>query len=108
MERQPIRFKVLAAVVGLGQAAAICLGGFGLREGLNYLRGETCPMGALGGAMFSMMVLLYFDLPLLVGTLLVVWLARRQLSLWVRVGLVAGLVVAIVVPLAGLACSMCK
>jgi hypothetical protein len=108
MEEQPVRFKSLAvacaAVVALGQLAVLGVGGFGLWEGLDYLMGKTCPMGGFGASIYSLMALMFLDPPLLLATALVVWLARRQLPRWVRACLLAGLAVAIVLPLGALAC----
>ena len=105
---QPVRFGGLAAVcaalVALGQAAALGVGGYGLWEALDYLMGKTCPMGGFGATIHSVMALMFFDVPLLLATVLVVVLARRQLPRWARLTLLAGLAAAVLVPIVALGC----
>jgi hypothetical protein len=94
-----------ALLAALGQTAAIGIGGCALWEGMLYLTGRTCPMGAFGASLKAMMVLLFVDPPVLLATVLVLWLARRQLPRWARAGLRLGLGTAILIPLAALAAS---
>jgi hypothetical protein len=107
LEELPVRFSggvaLGAALVALGQVVALGIGGLALRDGVLSLTEQTCPMGEFGATMYAMMALIGFDPPLAVATGLLVWLARRQLPRWVRTGLLVGLVVAIIVPLAALA-----
>ena len=99
----PVRFGVV--LLALGQVVALGIGGLALRDGLLVLKGETCPMGEFGATMYALMALICFDLPLLVATVLLVRLARRQLPRWTQIGLLAGLGAGILVPLAALVCT---
>lgn len=109
LDELPVRFTrsvaLGAALIALGQVVAIGIGGLALRDGVLWLKGETCPMGQFGASMYAMMALIGFDPLLLLVTLLLVRLARQQLPCWVRTGLLVGMVVAIIVPLAALACA---
>jgi hypothetical protein len=103
-EEQSVRLTrpavIGAMVVALGQVATLGANGFALGEVLRWVRGETCPMGEFGAWIFGMTTVFFFDLPLVLATTLLVWLARRQLPRWARASLLAGLAAAIVVPLA--------
>jgi hypothetical protein len=89
-------------LVALGQVATLGANAFAVREVLLCVRGETCPMGEFGAWMYGMMAVFCFDLPAVLATTMLVWLARRHLPRRVRISLLAGLAFAIVAPLMGL------
>jgi ankyrin repeat protein len=106
MEEKATRFRILcvvfAAIVGAGDVIALVIGGLAVYNALSYVMGGTCSMGGLGVYLYGLTALVVFDLPLLLGTVLLVVLARKRLPRWVRVTLLVGLAAAIVVPLGAL------
>ena len=106
MEEKAPRFRVLsvvfAVILAVGDVIALVIGGLAVYHALSYVMGGTCSMGGLGVYLYGLTALVVFDLPLLLGTVLLVVLARRKLPRWVRVTLLVGLAAALVVPLGAL------
>ena len=102
MQERPIRFRalplVLAVLVGAAHVTAFVFGDFGVQQGLRYLMGRTCSMGALGAYVHGLDAIV-FDLPFALATMLLVVLPWRRLPRWAHVALLAGLAAAIIVPL---------
>ena len=105
MEEKATRFRglsvVFAVIVGGGDVIALVFGGLAVYDALLYLMGGTCSMGVLGVYLHGFGALA-LDLPLLLGTVVLVVLARKRLPRWVRVTLLVGLAAALVVPLVAL------
>ena len=106
MEEKAPRFRVLsvvfAVILAVGDVIALVIGSLAVYHALSYVMGGTCSMGGLGVYLYGLTALVVFDLPLLLGTVLLVVLARRKLPRWVRVTLLVGLAAALVVPLGAL------
>ena len=94
MEERPRRFKVLpvvlAVVVVAAQVIGCALGDFAVRQGLPYLMGKTCSVGALGAYVHGLEAIV-FDLPLALATVLLVVLPWSRMPRWAHVALLAGL-----------------
>jgi hypothetical protein len=92
---------VLAVGVVAVYFIAFVLGDFAVQQGLRYLMGKTCTMGAPGAYVHGLDAIV-FDLPLALATVLLVVLPWRRLPRRAHVALLAGLAAAIIVPLGAL------